>query len=137
MYKFSQISQERLALAHRELITLCKTVIKIVDFAVLETYRDEATQNKAFESGRSKLKFPLSKHNKNPAMAIDIAPYPVNWKDIHSFYYLAGIVLGTAAQLKEIGKMTHSIRWGGDWNTNNIFIDETFSDLVHFELCLD
>ena len=30
--------------------------------------------------------------------------------------------------------MNIKLRWGGDWNDNKDFSDQTFDDLVHFEL---
>ena len=31
------------------------------------------------------------------------------------FYYFAGFVLATAKVLKDLGEITHDIRWGGSW----------------------
>lgn len=134
MPKFSQQSEEKLAMAHRDLITLFRAVIKVIDCTIIETYRDQAAQNKAFNEGNSKLKFPHGKHNHNPSLAIDAAPYPIDWEDTKRFYYFAGIVKGIAAQLKDQGKMTHPIRYGGDWDSDNDLRDQTFQDLIHFEL---
>jgi peptidoglycan L-alanyl-D-glutamate endopeptidase CwlK len=36
--------------------------------------------------------------------------------------------------LFEIGAIKHRIRWGGDWDMDNDLSDNTFNDLVHFEL---
>jgi peptidoglycan L-alanyl-D-glutamate endopeptidase CwlK len=32
------------------------------------------------------------------------------------------------------GKISHAIRWGGDWDSDDIFDDQNFDDLPHFEL---
>jgi hypothetical protein len=40
----------------------------------------------------------------------------------------AGFVIGTAAL------MGISIRWGGDWDRDTYTKDNSFDDLVHFEL---
>jgi hypothetical protein len=61
-------------------------------------------------------------------MAVDVAPYPIDWEDTKRFYHFAGFVQATAKQLNI------PIIWGGDWNNNNNFKDQTFNDLVHFEL---
>jgi hypothetical protein len=42
--------------------------------------------------------------------------------------------LATAGKLLDAGVMTKAIRWGGDWNQNTLVNDETFLDLVHFEV---
>jgi hypothetical protein len=94
----------------------------------LEGYRGEQSQNKAFTEGRSKLKFPNSKHNSLPSNAIDIAPFPIDWKNRERFCYLAGIVKGIAHS-KGI-----KIRWGGDWDNDGETTDNKFDDLPHFEL---
>ena len=60
--------------------------------------------------------------------AVDIAPYPINWKDTEKFYYVAGIVMGVA------GMLGIELRWGGDWDRDDDLHDQTFMDLGHFEL---
>lgn len=128
MPKFSEQSIIKLNTVDPKLATIINEAIKIYDFTVLEGHRDAYSQNKAFEEGRSKLQYPESKHNKSPSLAIDIAPYPVDWNDLKRFYYLAGVV-------KALG-LVHgiNIRWGGDWDGDGDFKDQTFNDLVHFEL---
>jgi len=42
--------------------------------------------------------------------------------------------MGTAARLKAEGRMTHDLRWGGDWDRDTQVDDNNFDDLVHFEL---
>ncbi len=48
-----------------------------MDFAIICGYRGEEEQNAAFAAGRSKLKFPKSKHNSLPAKAYDRVPFPI------------------------------------------------------------
>jgi hypothetical protein len=94
-----------------------------------------AEQNAAFESGNSTLKYPLSKHNKKPALAIDIIPYPLGWKaSDEQFVYMGGLFLGIAAILKKTNFIHHNIRWGGDWNRNNDLTDQKLIDRAHFEI---
>ena len=107
---------------------ICYDAIKIYDFTILCGNRDEEQQNLMLIQGKSKLEFPKSKHNKTPSQAVDIAPYPVDWGDLGRFKLLAGIMFGVAHS-KDI-----SIRWGGDWDMNTNMNDESFVDLVHFEL---
>ena len=78
--------------------------------------------------GNSKVKFPNGKHNKSPSVAVDVAPYPIDWKDRDRFHYFGGYVLGIAAM------MGLRIRWGGDWDMDTQTKDNKFDDLVHFEI---
>lgn len=135
MALFAKASMDQLASCHPELQLLFNTVIDNFNCVVLEGHRNEADQNAAFLKGTSKLKFPFGKHNAIPSNAVDVAPYPVDWKNIKRFYWFAGYVIGIADSLFAAGKMTHRIRYGGDWNRNYDITDEKgLSDLVHFEL---
>ena len=130
-YKFSERSKHNLSEAHEDLQRLFNAVGKEYNCTILCSHRDEETQNIAFHSGRSKVEFPGSKHNKNPSLAVDVAPYPVNWQDMHRWYHFGGYVLKAAID------MGIKIRWGGDWNGNLNFKDQHFDDLPHFELILE
>ena len=134
MYKFSETSIKNLEEAHPDLQLLFKTVIKFYDCSVIEGHRGEEEQNRAYYKGHSKLKFPKSKHNKTPAMAVDVMPYPKDWKNTKRFYHFGGFVMAIADMLKERGLMEHTVRWGGDWDSDNDLDDQSFMDLVHFEL---
>lgn len=134
MPKFSKASLDQLATCHPELQILFNEVIKYFDCKVTEGFRNEANQNKAFSEGKSKLRWPHGKHNKTPSIAVDVYPCPIDMKDTARFYFFAGYVLGTAQQLKNQGKMKHGICFGGDWDGDTEVKDETFRDLVHFQL---
>ena len=127
-YKFSKTSLERLNTCCPQLQETMKGVIRIFDCTVLEGYRDEETQNRYFKAGKSKLKYPKSKHNGKPSLAVDAAPWPIAWDDIETFCYFGGLVVATGACLG------HKIRFGGNWDMDNIIMhDQSFQDLVHFE----
>ena len=128
MAKFGPTSKKNLSEAHSALQRLFEEVVKHHDCSVIEGHRPQAEQEKAFHSGKSKVNWPDSKHNSTPSNAVDVVPYPIDWNDKERFYYFAGIVKGIASQ------MGIPIRWGGDWNSNNIFNDQSFHDLPHFEL---
>lgn len=128
MPEFSHSSQEKLDTCHADLQRLFNEVIKHYDCTILCGTRNKADQDAAFASGQSQLKFPNSKHNSLPSMAVDASPYPIDWNDKIKFYHFIGFVLGTAAQ------MGIKIRSGSDWNQNNNLKDESFRDLPHFEL---
>jgi hypothetical protein len=105
-------------------------VIRHFDCSVICGYRDEAAQNEAYYSGHSKVRYPNSRHNTVPAMAVDVVPYPIDWKDTERFCYFAGFVMGVAA------KFGYPIRWGGDWDKDTEVKDNTFNDLAHFEIII-
>jgi len=134
MPKLSQTSFSRLSTCHLELQTLFYEVIRHMDCIIIEGHRNQEDQEDAFQKGESKIQWPNGKHNAAPSMAVDVAPYPINWTDMKSYYYLGGLVIGIAQRLKEEGKMTYSVRWGGDWNRDSKFDDQHFNDLGHFEL---
>lgn len=136
MPMFSTQSFSQLSTCELDLQVLFFEVVRTFDCTVLEGYRNEEDQEKAFNDGHSKLHFPDGKHNHQPSHGVDVAPFPVNWEDSKRFYHFAGYVLGVASRLKEEGKMTHSIRWGGDWSGKHDLNDQSFDDLVHFELII-
>lgn len=134
MPKFSQESFSRLSTCHIELQTLFYEVVRSFDCSILEGHRNEVDQEMAFHNGSSKVHWPNGKHNGQPSMALDAAPHPVNFADIKRFYLFGGFVLGIAQRLKDEGKMTYSVRWGGDWDRDTQINDQSFNDLCHFEL---
>lgn len=128
MPNFGKSSQENLKQSHTDLQRLFNEVIKYYDCTVICGHRDKESQNKAVLEGKSKLKYPQSKHNSMPSMAVDVVPYPIDWNNLKRFYHFGGFVLGLAAQ------MGINIRWGGDWDKDYDITDEKFIDLPHFEL---
>ncbi len=133
MPSFSLVSQNKLATAHVDLQILFNEVIKHCDCTVLEGFRDKNHQERAFAAGNTKLHYPNGKHNKSPSMAVDVAPYPVDWKKTNNFIYFAGFVMGIAAKLRADGIITHTLRWGGAWD-GKLNTGDVLNDLVHFEL---
>lgn len=127
MPKFSQQSLSKLSSCHPDLQRLFNEVINHFDCTIIEGYRSEQDQFKAFKDGKSKISSG-GKHNSLPSLAVDVAPFPIDWQDKERFYYFAGFVNATA---KALGI---NIRWGGDWNGDNNFKNQTFFDLPHFEL---
>ena len=127
MPKFGAKSVERLNTCHPDLIA----VFKHYDCTVTCGYRGEEDQNKAFDEGRSKARYPKGKHNKNPSVAVDVYPYPIDFKNYDRLSHFAGFVIGIAKT------MDIDLRWGRDWHDE--FFDKkndttTFKDYPHFEL---
>jgi peptidoglycan L-alanyl-D-glutamate endopeptidase CwlK len=127
MPRFSQHSRNQLDTCCDELRLLFATSIRYIDFKVIEGYRSNERQADLFNTGLSKAAPGMSKHNVIPSDAVDIAPYPINWKDTDRFVYFAGRIIQIAEDMGLV------IRWGGDWNMDT-FLKERFKDLGHFEI---
>lgn len=128
MLKFSLKSKNNLATCHEDLQKIFNEVIKNYDCSILQGWRSNEEQEELFKQNKTKLRAKQSKHNYHPSLAVDVAPYPIDWNNKDRFYHFAGYVKGIA------DNMGIEIRWGGDWNNNNSFDDQTFDDLPHFEL---
>lgn len=128
MPKFGVTSTKRLETCVPELQEICIEAIKMMDFSVTCGHRGKKEQDQAVLAGMSKAPYPKSKHNKFLSVAVDLAPYPIDWKNLKRFYLLAGIVLAIA-HIKGI-----NLRWGGDWDRDYDLDDQKFIDLPHFEV---
>lgn len=131
---FSSQSKKNLSSCHIDLQTLFYEVIKHFDCKVTEGHREQPEQDKAFAEGKSKLKYPNGNHNAIPSNAVDVYPFPIEMKNTSRFYWFGGFVMGIAEMLYLQGKITHKIRYGGDWDGDKDINDQTFNDLVHFEI---
>ena len=85
MAEFSKKSLDHLKTCHVDLQRLFMEVIKKYDCSILEGYRGREEQEKAVKKGNSEKHYPESKHNKVPSLAVDVAPYPVDWKNRAAF----------------------------------------------------
>ena len=143
MPKFSDGSIAKLKTCHADLQTLFYEVIKHFDCTIAEGHRGEEAQNKAYDEGKSKLRWPNGNHNKLPSMAVDVYPCPVNLSpkdqkqsEIYKYRmaYFAGQVKAIARNLKEQGLMAYDLIWGCDWDNDTELSDHNFLDFPHFEL---
>ncbi len=143
MYKFGKKSKKQLKTCHPDIQLILKEVIKYYDFSVLEGERTQERQKELFEDGKSKLDGTKlkSKHQSTPSLAVDIMPYAKGTnafsgkkKDTARFYYLAGLVKMAAIKLLEEGSISSIVKWGGDWDDDNIYTDQNFDDLPHFQI---
>ena len=128
MPKFGKKSKERLNTCNERLQKVFNEVIKHVDCSVLEGHREKDRQNKLYEEGKTKVKYPNGRHNRQPSSAVDVTPYPVDWEDRERQTLFAGFVIGVASQ------MNINLRWGGDWDQDFQVVDNRFDDFPHFEL---
>lgn len=154
MPSFGKQSQERFDTVVGDLQEILSMAILITDFSITCGHRPKDIQNMYFVSGASRVRYPNSKHNKEPSQAFDIMPYDKRWgaltgnvmqnrkiaKDLQvteqaaaqmvrsKYYYLAGVIRAVAYLLKL------EVRWGGDWDSDDDFTDNKFNDLGHFEI---
>ena len=141
MFRLGKTSKKRLETCHKDLQLIINEAIKItnVDFGVAEGHRSIEKQKQYFDEGKSKIDGvnKKGKHNYNPSLAVDIYPYFNNgakWDNEH-LSYLAGVVHAVSSLLLEQGKISHKIRWGGNWDMDGvILLDQSFDDRPHFEL---
>jgi len=135
---FSKKSKLKLEHCHPYLQLILNKAIQFYDFSIICSYRNKFEQFDLFKKGR-KLENGIwviedknkivtyndgikkkSLHNKLPALAVDIVPYPTLYSSEKEFYQLAGFVKLTA---KFLGV---ELVWGGDWRK--------IKDFPHFEL---
>lgn len=121
MPKFSNKSLQRLKECHPDLQRLMNEVIKIVDITIITGYRSNKEQNEKYKQGLSNAKAGQSKHNVFPSLAVDIAPYPINFNDIERFKQVAKVIMDKAKE------MDISLIYGGEFKSFH-------GDFGHFEL---
>ena len=154
MPSFSKTSLKRLETCHTHLQLIANEAIKYTDFSIVTGERTKEEQDDLFYRGFSKVKYPNSKHNTSPSLAVDIAPYYAEYgvlfggpeqikrimvqaqkskKEVENFIQkayarLVGIFEGIA--LSNNIRLRVGMDWDGDFNT----LDQTFHDLGHIEL---
>lgn len=117
-------SKKHLKGVDSRLVAIINEAIKIIDFTVLDGVRTIEEQRILFARGKTKTM--NSKHL--DGLAVDLAPWPVNWADTEMFCVLAGVMRAVAF------KQGKELRWGGDWDRDDQTKDERFRDYGHFEL---
>ena len=144
---FSKTSKRILATVHPDIQDVMNYVVARWDCKVLWGLRTIKEQQVLYAQGRTTPGpivtnadgiTKLSNHQrtvivagKSYGCAVDIAPFPVDWKDTERFYAFGGYVLGIAAVLGI------RLRWGGDWDMDRDLRDQKLYDLPHFEIVLD
>lgn len=140
---YSKRSMDRLNTCHEDIITLMIEVDKGYENTILEGVRSTERQQELYKQGKSKLDgiTKLSKHQitkeRPKSIAVDTAPWPVDWADLKRFYYYIGYVNGIADRLYREGIMKHRIRCGADWDGDRSFKDQSFHDVPHIELIIE
>ena len=127
-YRLGTTSLARLQKVHPLLSACVVRAIKVTsaDFTVFEGLRTLERQQKLFDSGATKTL--NSRHL--VGKAVDLPAWlkgrPV-WDPVAA-QQIANAMFHAS---KECGV---TLRWGGDWDMDGDQSDETFRDLVHFEL---
>lgn len=151
MATFSKSSQDKLNTCHKDLQTVFNEVIKHFDCTILYGNRSIEEQQELYKIGRDLVDDKwvendtgivtncdgikvLSEHNYNPSRAVDVVPYPIDWKDTDRMRYFIGFVLGVAYILKQKGDIENTIVSGIDWDNDTDLKDTRFVDFPHFQL---
>ena len=124
MPRFGRTSKKRLEGVDTKLVDVLNELIKIMDVTIIEGLRTGERQKELLKKGATKVKY--SKHMEGKA--VDLAPYPIDWKNRDGFHYMGGMIRGIAKQLNV------KVRWGGDWDSDGDVKDNGFDDLVHVEI---
>lgn len=127
-HKLTKLSLQRLSTCHPDLQRVVLHAAETFNFQVQCGHRGKQEQNEAFARRTSKLKWPNSKHNKQPSLAVDLIPLPVNWNDLKKFREMMDVVKASAA------KLGVKVRFGNDFNQNGVIGDDSFIDWPHVEL---
>lgn len=139
MPTFGESSRKQLDTCRSELVEVLEYVVKEYDITILEGRRSWKKQEELLRQGRTKVGPGKSKHNPPKKAdgtedtnwlsdAVDVAPYPIDWKDAKRFIYMAGLIIGVGRALG------YDLRWGGNWDEDQIIIDDqNFDDLPHIE----
>jgi len=125
---YSENSKRLLRGCDDRLNLIFNNVIYWVDIKIICGHRGRQEQTRLFNQGKSKKRYPDSKHNVYPSIAVDFAPYPIEWKDTGRFIFVAGRIFQIADGLGI------KVRWGGDWDSDGRQTNETFRDFGHIEL---
>lgn len=118
------MSLERLGTCHPTLQEFVERVVhgidqgdlaefNVKDVTVLCGYRGKAEQDKAYAMGNSKKQWPDSKHNATPALAVDIAPFPIDWTERTGVPRLAALRQYARGVAQGMGISIRIISW--DW----------------------
>jgi len=148
MFAFGNTSLQRLSTCHRDLQIIANEVIKCtdVDFGIAEGHRSVERQQELYAKGRTKPGpkvtnidgvTKIGKHNLKPSMAIDIYAF-INGKAVwhgETITYIMGMFIAVSEILFREGKISHKLRWGGNWDMDGeILVDQAFDDRPHIEL---
>lgn len=154
VYGYGRTSSEKLEQGHPVLQTLFQRAGRHTNITILNVFRGEVAQNEAFASGASSKRWPESKHNSMPSMAVDASPWPIpegwgdldgqtvrdrdlNWKERVKFYEMIAVLRHEWNRMCDENPVlakTYRLRFGDDWDGDGDYRDQDFDDLPHVEL---
>jgi hypothetical protein len=112
-----------------------------VDISLVEGHRPLKRQLALFKKRLTKCDGIVnkSKHNHNPSKAVDFCAYIPGFRskayDRVHLTYIAAMFEAAASVLLKRGEITHSIRWGANWDNDGVLVfDQRFLDMPHVEL---
>jgi peptidoglycan L-alanyl-D-glutamate endopeptidase CwlK len=128
----------------------------VVDMTLVEGHRPVQKQFEYFKKGREFKNgrwevvnkkaiitnvdghYIKGKHNHTPSIAVDFCAYVPNkpqlaWDAVHLTYIAASLITIADSLYKE-GTITHTLRWGGNWDKDGDLADNTLYDRPHVEL---
>lgn len=156
-FDFGKGSQEELSQCHEDLILIHYGAIRVspIDYGIAEGKRSMKRARMLFETGASQLNPDKGQYSKHLGRDLDynLDDDGIAWatdiyiwhKDITirrklnnhmpTFSLVAGVIISVANELYKSGKIAHRVRWGGNWDSDQmILIDQGFNDGPHFEL---
>ena len=128
MYRLGKRSLLRLEGVHPDLVRVVKRAIGMttIDFTVLEGVRSQVRQMELFQSGASKTM--NSRHL--TGHAVDLGAWMFGEVSWHwPLYYKINKAMKLAMLEESV-----LLRWGGDWDSDGDYEDETWRDGPHYEL---
>ena len=152
MSYFSRSSKKKLETCHSDIQTLFYYVIKYFDCKVIYGHRGVKEQFSLFKQGRKKVNGvwvienkkdiitycdgyeKKSEHRFSPSRAIDVIPYPIQWKNTRRMLFFIGYVKGVAQMLYDYDAIDNNIISGRDWDDDTILDDQTFNDFAHYQM---
>lgn len=133
MPKFGKRSKKRLATCHEIIQIIMNEAIKYMDFTIIHGHRTPDEQFEIFKQGRSLNEQgiwvivnqddvrtykdgteKLSKHNYEPSLAVDVAPWPSLWANKKKMLELGGVIKTVQQQLLDAEKIDKLLKWGSD-----------------------
>ena len=147
MPSFGKTSENNLIHVDYRLVRLFRKVVENFDCTILSGYRSPSEQYDLYKKGRAEIDGvwqivdksqvvtykdgykKISLHNYGPpSLAVDVTPWPIDWKDKARLSYFAGYVKSVAFT------MGYNVKWGADWNQDTHIEEETFKDWPHFQI---
>lgn len=122
MKNLTERDMNRLSTCHVDLQSIVIKAAALTPLMVIWGFRNEEQQNDEKKNGYSPLAWPDSKHNHMEdglpqSLAVDLAPLPLEWKNLQHFRVLASYMWQVSVQSKI------NLKWLGH-----------IGDYGHFEL---